>query len=166
MLQRLSPQQIQGIKLLELPTLQLEARIKQEIESNPVLEQDETIDSSDGAESGDGSAERGNNSLEEYIRSEESASSYKLKVNNSSKDDEHRGPTLSQGKSLSEFLEEQLAYYSLSEVEQVVAYFIVGTLDADGYLRRSTESLIDDIAFTQGVEVSADTVDVRWQHFV
>lgn len=159
MLQRLSPQQIQGIKLLELPTLQLEARIKQEIESNPVLEQDETIDSSDSAESGDGSAERGNNSLEEYIRSEESASSYKLKVNNSSKDDEHRGPTLSQGKSLSEFLEEQLAYYSLSEVEQVVAYFIVGTLDADGYLRRSTESLIDDIAFTQGVEVSADTVE-------
>lgn len=150
-LQRLSPQQIQGIKLLELPTLQLEARIKQEIEENPVLEQIEQP-----AEEGETQSD---SSLEEYIRSEDAASSYKLKVNNSSKDDQHKGPTLSQGKSLGEFLEEQLAYYNLSEVEQIVAYFIVGTLDSDGYLRRSVESIVDDIAFTQGVEVEVPLVE-------
>lgn len=153
LLQRLSPQQIQGIKLLELPTLLLEARIKEEVELNPVLEE---VAAKDDDSSEDNKA---NSSLEEYIRSEESASSYKLKANNTSKDDESRNPTLSQGVSLAEFLEEQLSYYNLTEREQIIAHFIIGTLDDDGYLRRDTESLTDDIAFTQGVEVSDEEVE-------
>lgn len=149
--QRLSPQQIQGIKLLELPTLQLEQRVKQEIEENPVLEEEEKHE--------DEQDEKGDLSLEDYIRNEESAASYKLKTNNTSKDDEHRQPTLSQGVSLQEFLVGQLAYHDLTQKEMIIALFVIGTLDDDGYLRRPTESITDDIAFTQGVEVTDDQVE-------
>ena len=147
--QRLSPQQIQGIKLLELPTLQLEERVKQEIEENPVLEEEERESDPDETSL----------TLEDYLRNEESASSYKLKVNNSSKDDEHRSPTLSQGMSLQDFLLEQLSYHNLSERELTIARFIIGTLDDDGYLRRPIPSITDDIAFTQGVEVTDAEVE-------
>lgn len=148
MQQRLSPQQIQGIKLLELPTLQLEQRVKQEIEENPVLEEEERE-----------KEQASDLSLEDYIRNEESASSYKLRTNNTSKDDEQRSPTLSQGMSLPDFLIEQLAYHDLSDKDMTIARFVIGTLDDDGYLRRATASIADDIAFTQGVEVT--DVDVE-----
>lgn len=151
LLQKLSPQQIQGIKLLELPTLALEGRIKQEIEENPVLEE-----ASSEPEEGEGKSEL---SLEDYIRNEEGSSSYKLRVNNSSKDDEHKGPTLSQGVSLTDFLTEQLSFNQLSDRQMAIARFVIGTLDDDGYLRRSTENITDDIAFTQGIEVTDAEVE-------
>ncbi|WP_297628420.1 RNA polymerase factor sigma-54 [uncultured Rikenella sp.] len=147
--QRLSPQQIQGIKLLELPTLQLEQRVKQEIEENPVLEEEEREPETDEAQL----------TLEDYLRNEESAASYKLKVNNTSKDDDRRSPTLSQGMSLQDFLIEQLAYHDLDEREMTIARFIIGTLDDDGYLRRPVASIADDIAFTQGIEVTEQEVE-------
>lgn len=147
--QRLSPQQIQGIKLLELATLQLEQRVKQELEENPVLEEEERENDSDDTQL----------TLEDYIRNEESASSYKLKVNNTSKDDERRAPTLSQGLSLQEFLTEQLAYHNLTEKETAIARFVIGTLDDDGYLRRPTASIADDLAFTQGIEATDEEID-------
>ncbi len=147
--QRLSPQQIQGIKLLELPTLQLEQRVKQEIEENPVLEEEEREPETDEAQL----------TLEDYLRNEESAASYKLKVNNTSKDDDRKSPTLSQGMSLQDFLIEQLAYHDLDEREMTIARFIIGTLDDDGYLRRPVASITDDIAFTQGVEVTEEEVE-------
>ncbi|WP_304708367.1 RNA polymerase factor sigma-54 [uncultured Rikenella sp.] len=147
--QRLSPQQIQGIKLLELPTLQLEQRVKQEIEENPVLEEEEREPETDETQL----------TLEDYLRNEESAASYKLKVNNTSKDDDRRSPTLSQGMSLQDFLIEQLAYHDLDEREMTIARFIIGTLDDDGYLRRPVASITDDIAFTQGVEVTEEEVE-------
>lgn len=147
--QRLSPQQIQGIKLLELPTLQLEQRVKQEIEENPVLEEEEREPETDEAQL----------TLEDYLRNEESAASYKLKVNNTSKDDDRKSPTLSQGMSLQEFLTEQLAYHNLDERGMTIARFIIGTLDDDGYLRRPVASITDDIAFTQGVEVTEEEVE-------
>lgn len=148
--QRLSPQQIQGIKLLELATLQLEQRVKQEMEENPVLEEEER----------EADTEEGTGlTLEDYIRNEESASSYKLKVNNTSKDDERRAPTLSQGMSLQEFLSEQLAYHNLTDKETTIARFVIGTLDDDGYLRRPTASIADDLAFTQGIEATDEEID-------
>ncbi|WP_300828701.1 RNA polymerase factor sigma-54 [uncultured Rikenella sp.] len=147
--QRLSPQQIQGIKLLELPTLQLEQRVKQEIEENPVLEEEEREPETDETQL----------TLEDYLRNEESAASYKLKVNNTSKDDDRRSPTLSQGMSLQDFLIEQLAYHDLDEREMTIARFIIGTLDDDGYLRRPVASIADDIAFTQGIEVTEQEVE-------
>lgn len=149
-LQKLSPQQIQGIKMLELPTLQLEARIKQEIEENPVLEE-ERRDEEESV--------REDNSLEDYIRSEESASSYKLRANNTSKDDESYTPTITQSKSIQEFLTEQLSYYDLTAKQRIIAYYIIGTLDDDGYLRREVESIADDISFSQSIEVSDSEIE-------
>lgn len=151
LLQKLSPQQILGIKLLELPTLALESRVKQEIEENPVLEESKTE-----SEDSDGKPDL---SLEDYIRNEEGSASYKLRVNNSSKDDEHKGPTITQGVSLQEFLLEQLAFHNLSEREMTIAHFVIGTLDDDGYLRRPTENIADDISFTQGIDAADAEVD-------
>ena len=140
--QTLSPQQIQMIKLLELPTMLLEQRVKQEIEENIVLEEDERKDE-DGEQI----------SMDEYLR-EDDTPSYKARINNYSKDDKQRPVTLTEGLSLQEYLMEQLRYRNLSDNERKVAEFLVGSIDEDGYLRRDMESISDDIAFSVGLEYS------------
>lgn len=134
---------------MELPLLQLEERIKAEIEENPVLEEQasETDDQQDAVAS-----------LEEYIRGEEGSNSYKMKANNSSADDERRTPQLSQGKSLTDYLLEQLSFYSITHEDLVIARFLIGTLDDDGYMRRELTSIVDDIAFKEGIEVNEERV--------
>ncbi len=143
--QKLSPQQIQMIKLLELPTVQLEQRIKQEIEDNIVLEEEE--------HTSDEETEPQQISVEEYLR-EDDTPSYKSRINNYSKDDKPRPMYLSEGRSLQEYLIEQLGYRNLSERQMRLATYLVGSIDEDGYLRRDLESISDDIAFTVGVEAS------------
>lgn len=142
--QKLSPQQIQMIKLLELPTVQLEQRIKQEIEDNIVLEEEERSPEEE---------EPREISVEEYLR-EDDTPSYKSRINNYSKDDKQRPVYLSEGRSLQEYLVEQLGYRDLSEREMRLAVYLIGSIDEDGYLRRDLESGADDIAFTMGVEVT------------
>ena len=146
-IQTLSPQQIQMIKLLELPALQLEQRIKQEIEENIVLEEEEKRD--DEAEQ---------ISMEDYLR-EDDTPGYKLRANNFSKDEKQRPVTLSEGLSMQEYLTEQLGYRNLKERERKVAEFLIGSIDEDGYLRRDMESLSDDIAFSLGVETTAEELE-------
>ncbi|MCH5331461.1 MAG: RNA polymerase factor sigma-54 [Alistipes sp.] len=140
--QKLSPQQIQMIKLLELPTMQLEQRIKQEIEENVVLEEDERPEDEELPRQ---------ISVEEYLR-EDDTPSYKSRANNYSRDDKQRPVYISGGRSLQEYLVEQLGYCSLNEREMRLAIFIVGSIDEDGYLRRDMTSICDDIAFTIGIE--------------
>ena len=130
------------IKLLELPTMLLEQRVKQEIEENIVLEEDERKDE-DGEQI----------SMDEYLR-EDDTPSYKARINNYSKDDKQRPVTLTEGLSLQEYLMEQLRYRNLSDNERKVAEFLVGSIDEDGYLRRDMESISDDIAFSVGLEYS------------
>ncbi len=142
--QKLSPQQIQMIKLLELPTMQLEQRIKQEIEENVVL--DEIAPQSEDEEPRQ-------LSMEEYLR-EDDTPSYKSRINNYSKDDKQRPIYMTNGRSLQEFLTEQLGYKNLTERELNLAKYLVGSIDEDGYLRRDLESISDDVAFTVGIEVS------------
>lgn len=142
--QKLSPQQIQMIKLLELPTVQLEQRIKQEIEENIVLEEEERREED---------TEPKEISVEEYLR-EDDTPAYKMRMNNYSRDDKQRPVYLTEGRSLQEYLIEQLGYRNLSEREMRLATYLVGSIDEDGYLRRDLESVTDDIAFTQGVECS------------
>lgn len=142
--QKLSPQQIQMIKLLELPTVQLEQRIKQEIEDNIVLEEEERSPEEE---------EPREISVEEYLR-EDDTPSYKSRINNYSKDDKQRPVYLSEGRSLQEYLVEQLGYRDLSEREMRLAVYLIGSIDEDGYLRRDLESVADDIAFTMGDEVT------------
>lgn len=146
--QKLSPQQIQMIKLLELPTVQLEQRIKQEIEDNIVLEEEERPSDEEPREI----------SVEEYLR-EDDTPSYKSRINNFSKDDKQRPVYLSEGRSLHEYLVEQLGYRDLTEREMRLAVYLIGSIDEDGYLRRDLESISDDIAFTLGVEVSTEHLE-------
>jgi len=148
--QKLSPQQIQMIKLLELPTVQLEQRIKQEIEENIVLEEEERAPEEGG--------EPKEISVEEYLR-EDDTPAYKMRMNNFSRDDKQRPVYLTEGRSLQEYLVEQLGYRNLSEREMRLATYLVGSIDEDGYLRRELESVADDIAFTLGVETSTEELE-------
>ncbi len=150
-LQKLSPQQIQGIKLLELPTLMLEQRIAREIEDNLVLEEEENQDKE--------STTPTNTSLEEYIKAEQSNSSYKLRTNNYSADDESKPRHITGGKSLLDFLTEQLSYQNLTHRQTSIANFVIGSIDDDGYLHRESEAIADDLAFKLALDVSIEEVD-------
>ena len=145
--QTLSPQQIQMIKLLELPTLQFEQRVKQEIEENIVLEEDERKEEDEESLS-----------MDEYIR-EDDTPSYKSRINNFSKDDKQRPINITEGRSMQEYLVEQLLYRNLDEREQAIAEFLVGSIDEDGYLRRDMESISDDVAFSLGIETSVQELE-------
>lgn len=147
---KLSPQQIQMIKLLELPTMQLEQRIKREIEENIVLEEEEPSDEEQMPEK---------ISVEDYIGKEDDTPSYKSRINNFSKDDKQRPVYITEGRSLQEYLIEQLRFRSLTEREMSVAVYIVGSIDDDGYLRRDLSSLSDDMAFSQGIEVTVEEIE-------
>lgn len=140
--QKLSPQQIQMIKLLELPTVQLEQRIKQEIEDNIVLEEDDRREDEEQPQQ---------ISVDEYLREDETPS-YKSRINNYSKDDKQRTVYITGGRSLQESLIEQLGYRNLSDRDMKLASYIVGSIDDDGYLRRDLASICDDIAFSLGIE--------------
>ena len=124
--QKLSPQQIQMIKLLELPSMQLEQRIKQEIEENPVLEEEHTTESGEEQEPKE-------ISVDDYLK-EDDTPAYKLHANNFSKDDKQRTVYISGGQSLQESLEEQLGYKELHPRDFAIAKYLIGSLDGDGYL--------------------------------
>ena len=149
--QKLSPQQIQMIKLLELPAVQLEQRIKQEIEDNIVLEEEER-----SAEDEEQPPQQ--ISFDEYLR-EDDTPSYKSRINNFSKDDKQRPVYLTEGRSLQEYLVEQLGYRNLPERDLRLAGYLIGSIDEDGYLRRDLESVADDIAFTMGLETTAGELE-------
>ena len=149
---KISPQQIQMIKLLELPTMQLEERIKREIEDNIVLEEDVEVKAE-----GDNSPEK--ISVDEYLGKEDDTPAYKARINNFSKDDKQRPVYITEGRSLGESLIEQLQFRSLSDEDMIVAAYIVGSIDDDGYLRRDMVSLSDDLAFTRGIDISVERLE-------
>ena len=149
--QKLSPQQIQMIKLLELPAVQLEQRIKQEIEDNIVLEEEER-----SAEDEEQPPQQ--ISFDEYLR-EDDTPSYKSRINNFSKDDKQRPVYLTEGRSLQDYLVEHLGYRNLPERDLRLAVYLIGSIDEDGYLRRDLESVADDIAFTMGLETTAGELE-------
>ncbi len=152
MMQKLSPQQLQMIKLLELPALQLEQRIKQEIEENPILDEDVETEKEADAEAAEAP------SIDDYIRDED-IPNYKYYVNNYSKDDEKRPVYLSEGLSFGEYLQEQLGYKHLTQRQEAIGQYLIGSLDEDGYLRRPLEFLMDDIAFSTGLEASEEELE-------
>ncbi len=160
--QKLSPQQIQMIKLLELPIMQLEQRIKQEIEENIVLEEfatpDEESANGDSADDGGGDEPPQQISVDEYLREDETPT-YKSRINNHSKDEKERPLFISGGRSLQEYLVEQLGYRSLTEREMQLARFLVGCLDEDGYLRRELETICDDLAFLLNIECEEEELE-------
>lgn len=153
LLQKLSPQQIQTIKLLEIPIMQLEQRIKKELEDNPVLE--ETAESMESDSENDNS----DISYEEYIKEQEERPYYETYVNNYSKDDKQKTIPISATVSFREHLEEQLLMRDYDEKQFTIAQYIIGCLDNDGYLRREVEAIVDDMAFLYGVETDEEEVE-------
>ncbi len=159
--QKLSPQQIQIVKLLELPTLQFEERVKKELEENPLLEEQEEIDSN--KETGEDAEENSNDEefdLEDYMNSEDDTPSYKLHSKNYSVDDKYEEIPFSRGKSFHEHLETQVGLrMQFNEQERQLAAYIIGNIDEDGYLRRDLESIVDDLLFSANVETDMKTLE-------
>lgn len=151
LLQKLSPLQIQVIKLLEVPTAELEQRIKSEIEENPVLEIAEKTNYEESGTS-DQSQDHSEVSLDDYINSDNTPA-YKFQANNYSKDDKQDDIPFSEGTSFHEHLIAQLGLRFLDDRQKLIAEYIIGNIDEDGYLRREIDEIIDDLAFSQNVEV-------------
>jgi len=169
--QKLSPQQIQLMKLLQVPAIALEQRIKQEIEENPALEdssedgdedenqdlQDEELDSEEKAESDVEENVDNDFSLDDYI-DEDDIPDYKLNAKNTSADDErHEIPFISQS-SFYDQLYEQLQMRNLTEQEYGVGEYIIGNIDENGYLKRDSASLSNDLAFGLNINFEPERI--------
>ena len=158
--QRLSPQQIQLMKLLQVPTMELEQRIKQEIEENPALEEgldtveDDFANEEDYIEELDGSTDF---DLSEYM--DDDSPDYKTQVNNRSNDDEEYFVPLSGEQSFQEKLVEQLHLLDLEDTQFSIADVIIGNLDESGYLNRTVYALVDDLAFSANIYVTEKQVE-------
>jgi RNA polymerase sigma-54 factor len=157
--QRLSPQQIQLMKLLQVPTMELDQRIKQEIEENPALEEGEEFeeDFENQDIDDDFDEDEPEFDISEYI--DEDGSDYKTKANNHSKDDEERVIPLSGEQTFQEILTQQLHLLYLDNRQFMIADTIIGNLDESGYLNRKLEALVDDLAFSANLIVTESEVE-------
>lgn len=166
--QTLSPQQILAVKLLELPTLELEERIHAELLDNPALEEGkETPENSDDLnedynttdEDGEPNTDTGEDiSLGDY-RTEDDIPDYKLQENNRSKEDQAEDIPFSDNVSFYETLKEQLDMQHLTPEEKQLGEYLIGSLDDDGLLRKSTDTLIDELAIYQGIYTTAEQLE-------
>lgn len=166
--QKLSPQQIQLMKLVQLPTIAFEQRIKQEMEENPALEEGSESHDDEYGESNEWDSDEYNDdnnsidtsdiNIDEYL-SDDEIPNYKTYTNNYSDDDEERSVPYAQGISFLDYLEEQLSMYRLDEEEFVIAEFIIGNMDDDGYIRRDLQAIVDDLAFTQNIYTDKNEVE-------
>jgi RNA polymerase sigma-54 factor len=149
--QKLSPLQIQTIKLIELPIQELEQRVRKELEENPVLDEDLPKEKED-----EGEAPR-EVSLSEY-KEDDSIPGYRLRSDNYSKDERPQYNTFSVKESFTQSLQEQLGYRQLTEHQYAVASFLIGSLDDDGYLRRGIDNIVDDLSFRANIETNEEEI--------
>jgi RNA polymerase sigma-54 factor len=166
--QKLSPQQIQYIKLLQLNTLDLEQRIQDELEENPLLQEGLDEEEQREEEELDATAEEMENEFEETDQDDEEFDVEDL-LNNTDDlygynrpdytDEEERDRPMRADQTLAEQLQEQLSFLNLNEEDELIAEQIIGSIDEDGYLKRDAESIMDDILFNHGVEIDADDVE-------
>ncbi len=161
--QKLSPQQIQFIKLLQVPTAELDARIEEELEVNPALEEgkeeketDETLDDYESDEYETAENEPDTN-LDEYLQDDYAG--YKMQGDGRSPDEEERESPLSFGSTLHEQLISQLGYLKLDEGEELLGKQLIGSIDSDGYIRRGLDAIVNDLAFSQSVETDEEELE-------
>jgi len=147
--QKLSPLQIQTIRLIELPVQDLEQRIRAELEENPVLDE---MQAKREDEEG-----KGDISIDE-LKEDDYIPSYKTRVKNWGPDSRPEYNVFSVRESFTENLTDQLSCRDLSDKEKEIGLFVIGSLDSDGYLRRDIESLVDDLAFRAGIETDSKEV--------
>lgn len=160
LLQKLSPQQIQLMKLLQVPTMELEQRIKEEIEENPALEEgkEEADDFEDDYDDmGEVSESQEEFDINDYL--DDDLPQYKTAVSNKGRDEDEKSVPLSGGVSFHEVLSNQLGLRKLTSKERSIAENIIGNIDDDGYLRRDIEAIVDDLAFTQNVMCTEEEVE-------
>ncbi|MDA7803187.1 RNA polymerase factor sigma-54 [Crocinitomix sp.] len=160
LLQKLSPQQIQLMKLLQVPTMELEQRIKEEIEENPALEEgkEESEEMDDYEDGYDDSSESNEEfDINDYL--DDDLPQYKTAVNNSGKDDDEKAVPISGGMSFHEILENQLMLRKMTPTEKKIAENIIGNIDDDGYLRREIEAIVDDLAFSDNIQTTEEDIE-------
>lgn len=169
MLQKLSPQQILLMKLLQIPTMELSSRIKEEIEENPALEENEEFSNIDDDSDNDSDMDYDENNesddydplsdFDDYMQDDDDdAAAYKLRANNHSRDDEHYEAPLSDEESFQDVLIKQLGYRNLDDKKYKIGTYIIGNLDDSGYLSRPISGIMDDLLFTQNLDVSEEEV--------
>lgn len=171
MLQKLSPQQILLMKLLQIPTMELSSRIKEEIEENPALEEkenevyDDEIPNNDEDDNFDNQQEYESedydplSDFDDYLQDDDDdAAAYKLRTNNYSHDDERYEAPISDEESFQDILIQQLGYRNLDDKKFKIGTYIIGNLDDSGYLSRPISGIMDDLLFTQNIDVTEDEV--------
>lgn len=176
LLQKLSPQQIQLMKLLQLPTVALEQRIKEELELNPALEEDNTeaeteeveneydeVDNSDSDDSNDFEEKEVDKiddgyELEDYMDAGD-LDAYKYEISNRSADDEVFQTVVVEGPDFHSQLEEQLGLRDLTEKQFSIGLYLIGCIDEDGYIRRDLDLIVDDLAFSQNIQVTKEELE-------
>lgn len=160
--QKLSPQQIQLMKLIQLPTLSFEQKLQRELEENPALEAGK-----EGAENEDPDFQQEEErdvidaddiNIDEYL-SDDEIPSYRLSANNYSPDDDDKQIPYASGVSFTQFLMDQMRTFTIDEKESQIARFLVGSIDETGYIRRTLLDIVDDLAFTENLFV--DEFEVR-----
>ena len=162
--QKLTPQQIQLMKLIQLPTVEFEQRLKQEIEENPALEEgkeenkeDEFDNTADVDDTGE-VIEAPDINIDEYL-SDDEIPDYRLRSNNYAADDEERKVPYAQGESFTQYLKSQLSAFPLNEQQRKIAEFLIGSINDNGYLRREIIEIVDDLAFTHNVMITEEEVE-------
>jgi len=162
--QKLSPQQIQLMKLIQLPTQAFEQRLKQELEENPALESgkdkeefEDNFDNQDDFNDND-SINAEDINVDEYL-SDDEIPDYRMQANNYSVDDEEKSIPYASGISFTQHLINQLNTFTLDEEGYKIAEFLVGSVDSSGYIRRSIADILDDLAFTQNVYTTEDKIE-------
>jgi RNA polymerase sigma-54 factor len=165
--QKLSPQQIQLMKLIQLPTQAFEQRLKQELEENPALDTGKETSESDVMDEFDNSEDLMDDNehidaedinVDEYL-SDDEIPEYRTQVSNYSADDDEKSVPYASGVSFTEYLRSQLRTFRLDEEESAIADFLVGSVDDSGYIRRSISDITDDLAFTQNIYTTEDVVE-------
>ncbi len=171
--QKLAPQQIQLMKLIQLHTLEFEEELERELEENPALEiakedskEDEYASIEDSYETEGTESIETDFDVDQYLYDDEP--SYKTASSNYSSDDEEfdNESLLTEGQSLYDYLLEQIHLVNISEEDEKIAEYIIGNLDTDGYLRREIKSLVDDLAFSQGIYTTKENVEDILENYV
>jgi len=162
--QKLSPQQIQLMKLLQVPTIALEQRIKQEIEENPALEDGSDPDEiEEFADIADDSSETDDTQddefdLEDYL-DDDDLPDYRYKVNNQGRDEDEKSVPYASGKTFHDIVYSQFHLKEITERQRIIGDFIIGNLDDSGYLNRDLEAMVDDFAFTQNFMTDVEEIE-------
>lgn len=159
--QRLSPQQVQFVRLLGMNRTEMEDEVRHEVLDNPAIEIADSDDSSDGEVPAEEMTTDNNvtpDSADPEDEPEDDVPAYRLNISNRSTDDKVYEPIITNESTLIDYLSEQISEHDLSEKQQTIADYIIGNIDDNGYLTRSVEAISDDIVFQMGIEVDEDEI--------